>query len=316
MGVRQPATDVTKTTAVLNGKVLSTTGGRGSYFIEYGPDTARELKTPTRPIDFVNGESTPVVEPVDGLEPETTYHFAVCAEDSENPGDAFCSPDQTFTTDPPGTDRFTTAQSPFPGSLRNQGWWSPTSSNHDVNPNYIAGSYDGDNRNFFSFDLSSACQATEVTLQLTRFRQTGSLTYSLFDVSTPAAVLNANNGTSQAIFDDLGSGTAFGSFPVDPGARPTSSASGSTPRAWPASTRLGVDSSRSAEDPRGGQLRGELPLRIQQLRRQPAALRRLRFQPDHIDFQKPRRGGIPARGARAGSCIRGERAREPQVRSS
>lgn len=218
MGVRQPATDVTKTTAVLNGKVLSTTGGRGSYFIEYGPDTARELKTPTRPIDFVNGESTPVVEPVDGLEPETTYHFAVCAEDSENPGDAFCSPDQTFTTDPPGTDRFTTAQSPFPGSLRNQGWWSPTSSNHDVNPNYIAGSYDGDNRNFFSFDLSSACQATEVTLQLTRFRQTGSLTYSLFDVSTPAAVLNANNGTSQAIFDDLGSGTAFGSFPVDPGA--------------------------------------------------------------------------------------------------
>ena len=87
-----------------------------------------------------------------------------------------------------------------------------------MNPNYIAGSYDGDNRNFFSFDLSSACQATEVTLQLTRFRQTGSLTYSLFDVSTPAAVLNANNGTSQAIFDDLGSGTAFGSFPVDPGA--------------------------------------------------------------------------------------------------
>jgi hypothetical protein len=40
-----------------------------------------------------------VGEPVDGLEAGTTYHFAVCAEDSENPGNPFCSHDQTFTTD-------------------------------------------------------------------------------------------------------------------------------------------------------------------------------------------------------------------------
>ena len=53
-------------------------------------------------------------EPVDGLEPGTTYHFAVCAEDSENPGDAFCSPDQTFTTDNDGEDFVTgTAAGPF-----------------------------------------------------------------------------------------------------------------------------------------------------------------------------------------------------------
>jgi hypothetical protein len=39
-----------------------------------------------------------VSEPVSGLEEVTTYHFAVCAEDGENPGDAFCSPDQTFRT--------------------------------------------------------------------------------------------------------------------------------------------------------------------------------------------------------------------------
>ncbi len=37
-------------------------------------------------------------EPVAGLEPGTTYHYAVCAEDSENPGDAFCSPDQIVAT--------------------------------------------------------------------------------------------------------------------------------------------------------------------------------------------------------------------------
>jgi hypothetical protein len=99
VGVRQPATDITKTSAVLNGKALSTTGGPGSYHIEYGPTSARTETTPTRTIDFVVNESHPVAEPVDGLDPGTTYHFAVCAEDSENPGDPFCSPDQTFTTD-------------------------------------------------------------------------------------------------------------------------------------------------------------------------------------------------------------------------
>jgi|EndMetStandDraft_8_1072994.scaffolds.fasta_scaffold322191_2 hypothetical protein len=98
VGVRQPATNITTTGATLNGMVLSTTGGAGSWFIEYGPTTARTERTPTRTINFV-GQVEPVSEPVSGLEPGTIYHFAVCAEDSENPGDPFCSPDQTFTTD-------------------------------------------------------------------------------------------------------------------------------------------------------------------------------------------------------------------------
>jgi hypothetical protein len=102
VGVRQPATSITQTGATLNGKVLSTTGGPGSYYIEYGTTLARTERTPTRTLDFVVNESEPVSEPVDGLEPGTTYHFAVCAEDSENAGDAFCSPDQTFTTRPTG----------------------------------------------------------------------------------------------------------------------------------------------------------------------------------------------------------------------
>lgn len=101
VGVRQPAGDITTTSATLNGKVLSTTGGAGSYYIEYGPTPARTERTPTRTIDFVANESHPVSEPVDGLDPDTTYHFAVCAEDGDNPGDPFCSPDQTFTTHPP-----------------------------------------------------------------------------------------------------------------------------------------------------------------------------------------------------------------------
>ena len=69
VGVRQPATDITETSATLNGKVLSTTGGPGSWYIEYGPTAARTERTPTRTIDFVANESEPVSEPVDGLEP-------------------------------------------------------------------------------------------------------------------------------------------------------------------------------------------------------------------------------------------------------
>ena len=99
VGVRQPATGITPTSATLNGKVLSTTGGPGSWYIEYGPTLARTERTPTRTIDFVVNEIEPVSEPVAGLDPGTTYHYAICAEDSENPGDPFCSPDQTFATD-------------------------------------------------------------------------------------------------------------------------------------------------------------------------------------------------------------------------
>jgi hypothetical protein len=117
------------------------------------------------------------------------------------------------------TQTFTTSQSEFDPGVRNQGWWSPANSNSDNNDNYFAGSTGGAPlRNFFSFDLSSACGAARVTLQLTRFDQSETLTYSLFDVTTPAATLNANDGTSQTIFDDLGSGTSFGSFTVADGA--------------------------------------------------------------------------------------------------
>jgi hypothetical protein len=117
------------------------------------------------------------------------------------------------------TQTFTTLESEFTPDVANQGWWSPTLSNFDGNANYAVGVFATDRfRNFFSFDLSSACGASSATLQLTRFDQTGPLTYSVFDVSTPAATLNANNGTSQTIFDDLGSGTSFGSFAVADGA--------------------------------------------------------------------------------------------------
>jgi hypothetical protein len=100
VGVRQPASEVTKTSATLNGNVFSTTGGAGSWYFEYGTTEARTERTPTRSIDFEAGEIEPVSEPIDGLEPGTVYHFAACAEDFDNGGEAFCSPDKTFRTQP------------------------------------------------------------------------------------------------------------------------------------------------------------------------------------------------------------------------
>jgi hypothetical protein len=117
------------------------------------------------------------------------------------------------------TQTFTTSQSEFDPGSRNQGWWSPTLTNSTFNDNYFVGDVGvGLARNFFSFDLASACPASSVTLQLTRFDQTGPLTYNLWDVSTAAATLNNNVGPSQTTFDDLGSGTSFGSFQVADGA--------------------------------------------------------------------------------------------------
>ena len=117
---------------------------------------------------------------------------------------------QTFQT-------FTTSQSAFDPGVKNQGWWSDRTPNIDSNDNYFVGEADR-LRNFFTFDLSGACPASSVTLQLTRFQQSGPLPYSLFDVTTPAATLNDNDLVSTAIHDDLGSGTTFGTFLVAQGA--------------------------------------------------------------------------------------------------
>ncbi len=100
VGVRYPATYVSNGSATLNGRVLSLDGGPGSYYIAYGMTFARTSRTPSRPIEFAEDESYPVSEPVVGLQAETLYHYAVCAEDESNAGDPHCSPDQTFTTGP------------------------------------------------------------------------------------------------------------------------------------------------------------------------------------------------------------------------
>ena len=130
------------------------------------------------------------------------------------------------------TQTLTTADSQVTPGINNQGWWTPDSSNpnDNSNDNYFVGTC-GDScngpgsrhRNFFTFDVSSLTgTVVSATLKLQRFYGHGDPTerFGLFGVATPSVTLNQNNGTSQAIYDDLGSGPSFGAFDVSTSGSP------------------------------------------------------------------------------------------------
>ncbi len=106
----------------------------------------------------------------------------------------------------------------------NQGWWSATMPNSVGNDDYLVGNPLLDSspqwlRNFFTFDISGlrGQTVTSATLTLTNFMSMSdlgqtNLQYTLYDVSTPAVVLDAVGGTNAAIYDDLGSGVSYGSY--------------------------------------------------------------------------------------------------------
>jgi hypothetical protein len=109
----------------------------------------------------------------------------------------------------------------------NQGWWSPTLGNSSDNDNYLAGALtvwsSTCTHSFFTFDLGATSGPFESARLLIADPGAGegpSLNLHLWDVSTPAAALNATTGTSRPIYDDLGSGVSFGSYLVDPKAMP------------------------------------------------------------------------------------------------
>jgi len=113
-----------------------------------------------------------------------------------------------------------TGTSQFDTGVNNSGWWSPTGFNSDTNDNYVVGS---PFRDFFTFDLLAAPipsgdEVVAATLKITRRLSFGINqnveTLAFHQVTTDAATLNNNEGASQSIFDDLGSGTSYGSFNV------------------------------------------------------------------------------------------------------
>jgi hypothetical protein len=104
----------------------------------------------------------------------------------------------------------------------NQGWWSASGTpNVDTNDNYLVGVHEGvEFRDFFTFDLRLVPEALTVVAATLRvpvgFSNAGDATetVALFDVSTDAGLLNANNGTNPGIFHDLGTGRSYGRVDV------------------------------------------------------------------------------------------------------
>ena len=111
---------------------------------------------------------------------------------------------------------FTTGMSEFTGGVRNQGWWSPTAINQNTNDNYIVGNDGNFINDFFTFsiprDLGAITSAVLSIPQDFGSTRAAPFTYYLFDVSTDAATLNNNEGTSATIFEDLRSGTLYASI--------------------------------------------------------------------------------------------------------
>ena len=94
------------------------------------------------------------------------------------------------------------------------------------NPNYIAGNlqysigamdYSFIYHNFFVFDLGDINEPiTSATLQVHSYDVKGIGTYNLFDVLTPPEMLDINTADSVDTFNDLGTGTTFGTLEADP----------------------------------------------------------------------------------------------------
>ena len=116
------------------------------------------------------------------------------------------------------TQVFNTSDSQFDVGVDNQGWWSSGRAGRDTLSNYVVGrSFGKEFRNFFTFDLSSLSGTViSANLELKRGVNAGETNhvYGLFDVSTDAATLNNNSSLNADIFNDLGTGTSYGTFNV------------------------------------------------------------------------------------------------------
>lgn len=115
---------------------------------------------------------------------------------------------------------YSTAQSQFDSGILNQGWWSATYANSDDNDNHFTGNLGANDQlaSFYSFDLTSLSgTVTAATIRIRRSSQSGTVQLGIWDVSTAAATVNSNGGTSASIFNDLSGGISYGAYSVGSG---------------------------------------------------------------------------------------------------
>jgi hypothetical protein len=80
------------------GSVYTNTGGEVEFWVEFGTTTAYGSQTAHRTVTVQKNGSQAVLVQMDGLQRSTTYHYRVCAQDSEQTGGPGCGEDRQLTT--------------------------------------------------------------------------------------------------------------------------------------------------------------------------------------------------------------------------
>jgi hypothetical protein len=96
--VTEQASNVAGTAADLEGTVISSTGGPVEYWAEYGRTRAYGRSSERRTSNIGVNDPLRVGLRVEGLARGTTYHFRVCARDSQQQNGPGCGKDRTFRT--------------------------------------------------------------------------------------------------------------------------------------------------------------------------------------------------------------------------
>ena len=101
-------------------------------------------------------------------------------------------------------------------SHSDSGWYRNNGSHASSNQNYIVGRYARRSyRNWFTFDLSGVTQnIASATLRLNTGSVSRSGIYSTYDVSTGIGALVAGGRHKTGIYNDLGTGSVFGSTSI------------------------------------------------------------------------------------------------------
>ena len=97
-GTTGSPTTVSTTEATIAGNVASTTGGQVEYWVQFGPTTAYGSESAHQTVTAQQNQVLPVSVLIAGLAAGTSYHYRLCASDSQQQGGPGCGEDRRLTT--------------------------------------------------------------------------------------------------------------------------------------------------------------------------------------------------------------------------
>jgi parallel beta-helix repeat protein len=97
-GLTQPPGYVAGSEAAVGGRVVSDTGGDVEYWVQYGPTTSYGSESAHATVTVSPNSPTSVFRELTGLDLSTTYHYRLCARDSQQRGGPGCGNDEQLTT--------------------------------------------------------------------------------------------------------------------------------------------------------------------------------------------------------------------------